>query len=166
MEDETKPESPGAFLSGMREGIRKDVRAEVEKDYRDRLWEAHQNLRRAQDLADSQRICASQEQEQMAARMAEYRRGKWYHLGAVVASACSGFAAGYLAQKTIDLRLRGVPVMSVAGLPGLGFGAVLDESMAARASLAVGGAMFTIGTITYAVAHPLPPDAGGEEKIA
>lgn len=97
----------------------------------------------------------------MGARMAEYRRGKWYHLGAVVASACSGLAAGYLAQKTLDLRLRGVPVMAVAGVPGLAFGATLDESMAARASLAVGGTMFSVGTITYALTHPLPP----EEKI-
>ncbi len=151
-------ETASAFLLKLREGIRQDLNNE----YAERLRQAREKIRQAQDLADAQRICASQEQEQMAARMAEYRRGRWYHLGAVVASAASGLAVGYLAQKTVDLRVRGVPVAAVAGLPGVILGAQLDEGMAARASLAVGGTMFTVGTITYALFHPLPP----EEKIA
>ena len=147
-------ESAGAFLIKLREGIRQELNFE----YADRLRQAREQIRQAQDLADAQRICASQEQEQMAARMAEYRRGRWYHLGAVVASAASGLAVGYLAQKTVDLRVRGVPVAAVGGVPGLVLGAQLDEGMAARASLAVGGVMFTLGTITYALFHPLPPE--------
>ena len=159
MADEHQPvESASAFLIKLREGIRQDLNSE----YAERFRQAREQIRQAQDLADAQRICASQEQEQMAARMAEYRRGRWYHLGAVVASAASGLAAGYLAQKAVDLRVRGVPVAAVAGLPGVILGAQLDEGMAARASLAVGGTMFTVGTITYALFHPLPP----EEKIA
>ncbi len=160
MQDDNKTESPGAFLARIREGIYKDVRAELDEDYKERLRRAHEDLRRAQDLADARKICADTEQGQMAARMAEYRRGRWYHLGAVVASACSGFAVGYLAQKNLDLRLRGMPVMAVGGFPGVAFGAALDESMAARASLAVGGAMFTVGTIAYAKLNPLPPEEG------
>lgn len=161
MEGEKKPDSPGAFLSDVREGIRKDVRAELEQEYSDRLLAAHEKIRKAQDLVDAKTVCASQEQEQMAARMAEYRRGRWHHLGTIVVSACSGLAAGYLAQKSLDLRLRGVPVLAIAGVPGLLGGVILDESMAARASLAVGGTMFSVGTITYTLTHPLPP----EEKV-
>ena len=157
-DEHNEVESAGAFLVKLREGIRQ----ELDHHYAERLRQAREQVRQAQDLADAQRICASQEQEQMAARMAEYRRGKWYHLGAVVASAASGFAVGYLAQKTVDLRVRGVPVAAAGGLPGLVLGARLDEGMAARASLAVGGTMFTVGTITYVLFHPLPP----EEKIA
>jgi len=158
MQDDIKAESPGALLASIREGIRKDVRAEIDEDYTERLRAAHNDVRKAQDLADVRKICAEKEQEQMIARMAEYRRGHWYHLGAIVGSACSGFIVGYLAQKNLDIRLRGVPMMAVGGLPGVAFGAALDESMAARASLAVGGAMFTVGTITYAKLNPLPEE--------
>jgi hypothetical protein len=40
----------------------------------------------------------------MTRRMAEYRRGRWYDVGAVVASAVTGFATGYQTQKHADLR--------------------------------------------------------------
>jgi hypothetical protein len=153
-EENKEAESAAAFIDKMRQGIRQ----ELDQDYAKRLQAARQQVREAQDLADAQRICASEEKAQMAARMAEYRRGKWYHLGAVIASAASGLAVGYLAQKNFDLRVRGVPVVAVGGLPGVAFGALLDEGMAARASLAVGGTMFTVGTIAYAKLHPLPPE--------
>ncbi|MFZ6186032.1 hypothetical protein [Nannocystis pusilla] len=160
MADENKrADSAGAFISQVRDGVRQ----ELEQEYAQRLRVAREEVRRAQDLADAQRICASQEQAQMAARMAEYRRGRWYHLGSVVASAVSGAVAGYHAQKALDVRARGVPVMAVAGIPGLVGGALLDEGMAARASLAVGGVMFSLGTAAYAACHPLPAEA--EEKI-
>ena len=90
--------------------------------------------------------------------MAEYRRGKWYHVGAVVTSACSGFVMGYLTQKNLDLRVRGVPAMAIAGLPGIVGGGMLDEGVATRAALAVGGTMFSVGTITYALCNPPPPE--------
>lgn len=158
MDDEIKQaSSPGGFVSE----IRREVRQELEQDYEQRLWAAREAIRKAQDIADGHKICASRTEEQMAARMAEYRRGKWYHLGAILASAVSGLGIGYLAQKNIDLRLRGVPVMSLAGLPGVAFGVFLDEGMAVRAALAVGGTMFTVGTYTYVMFHPLPP----EEKV-
>lgn len=158
MADEIKqPDSAGGFISEVRRGIRQ----ELEHEYSRRLLAAREEIRKAQDLADAQKICASREQEQMAARMAEYRRGKWYHLGAILASAASGLGLGYLAQKNLDVRLRGVPVLSIAGFPGVAFGVFLDEGMAARASLAVGGTMFAVGTYTYVMFHPLPP----EEKV-
>ena len=154
MVDDTKPDSAAAFMSGVRDSIRQ----ELEQEYGERLLAAREQIRQAQDYADAQHICASTEREQMTARMAEYRRGRWYHVGAVVTSACSGFVMGYLAQKNLDLRVRGVPAMAIAGLPGIVGGSLLDESVATRAALAVGGTMFSVGTVTYALCNPLPPE--------
>ena len=154
MAEDTKADSAAAFMSGVRDSIRQ----ELDQEYDERLFAASEQIRQARDYADGMRICASTEREQLTARMAEYRRGKWYHVGAVVTSACSGFVMGYLAQKNLDLRVRGVPAMAIAGLPGIIGGGMLDEGVATRAALAVGGTMFSVGTITYALCNPPPEE--------
>jgi hypothetical protein len=95
----------------------------------------------------------------MTRRMAEYRRGRWYDVGAVVTSAASGFTAGYHTQKNADLRIGGAPVTAVAGVPGILAGALLDESVVTRAVFAVGGTMFMVGATTYALIHPQAREA-------
>jgi len=154
MAEDTKADSAAAFMSGVRDSIRQ----ELDQEYDERMFAVREQIRQARDYADGMRICASTEREQLTARMAEYRRGKWYHVGAVVTSACSGFVMGYLAQKNLDLRVRGVPAMAIAGLPGIIGGGMLDEGVATRAALAVGGTMFSVGTVTYALCNPPPPE--------
>lgn len=159
MADE-RHDTPEAFIQGMREAIRE----ELEPDYARRLLNARQVVRRAQDQADADVIC--RDRERSAERMAEYRRGRWYHLGAIVASGCVGFVGGFLAQKNFDFRFRGAPVAGIGGVPGMALGTVLDESMAARACLAVGGAMFSVGAATYTQCNPGPTNGlVVEEKV-
>ena len=145
MADDTRPDTPGQFINEIRDGVRRDV----ERDYVTRLADARAEVRRAQDQADAEYVCAVR--EEMGARMAEYRRGHWYDLGAIITSGISGFVAGYIVQKKTDLRIKGAPVLAIAGLPGIVAGTILDESVTARASLAVGGALFMVGTATAAV---------------
>ena len=90
----------------------------------------------------------------MTARMAEYRRGRWYHIGAVAGSAAAGFTVGYDAQRFADWRLGGVPMAAVAGVPGVVAGVMLDESVVTRSVFAVGGTMYIVGATTYALTHP------------
>ena len=73
MQDDIKAESPGALLASIREGIRKDVRAEIDEDYTERLRAAHSDVRKAQDLADVRKICA--EKELIATRSQSSGRG-------------------------------------------------------------------------------------------
>ena len=142
MAEDTRPDTPGKFINDVRDGVRQDL----ERDYVKRLADARAEVRRAQDQADAEYVCAVR--EEMGARMAEYRRGHWYDLGAIVTSGISGFVAGYIIQKKADVRIKGAPVLAIAGIPGLVAGTILDESMTARASLAVGGALFMVGTAT------------------
>lgn len=131
-----------------------DIEAGVRKDFSSRLESARKQVREARDRADAEKICAQKSTEEMTRRMAEYRRGRWYDVGAVVTSAASGFAAGYHTQKNADLRIGGAPVTAVAGVPGLLAGALLDESVVTRAVFAVGGTMFMVGATTYALINP------------
>lgn len=131
-----------------------DIEASVRRDFTSRLESARAQVREARDKADAEKICAQKATEEMTRRMAEYRRGRWYDISAVVTSAVSGFAAGYHTQKHADMRLAGAPVTAVAGLPGVFAGAVLDESVVTRATFAVGGTMFMIGATTYVLVHP------------
>lgn len=147
-------DSASAFIRRTHDEIRSEMNAEFEEkeqNYTNRLAAAREDARKAADEAAGQRICSARDREEMGQRMAEYRRGSLLQLGAVVVSAASGVALGYAFQKNVDVRLKGVPVGAVLGVPGLVFGTRLDESMAARASLAVGGAMFTVGTVLYAL---------------
>ena len=139
-------QSPEKFMN--------DIEAGVRKDFSSRLESARKQVREARDRADAEKICAQRSNEEMTRRMAEYRRGRWYDVGAVVTSAASGFAAGYHTQKNADLRLGGAPVTAVAGVPGLLAGALLDESVVTRAVFAVGGTMFMVGATTYALINP------------
>lgn len=147
-------DSASAFIRRTHDEIRSEMNAEFEEkeqNYTNRLAAAREDARKAADEAAGQRICSARDREEMGQRMAEYRRGSLLQLGAVVVSAASGVALGYAFQKNVDVRLKGVPVGAVLGVPGVVFGTRLDESMAARASLAVGGAMFTVGTVLYAL---------------
>lgn len=143
--------TPGNFINDIESGVR--------QDYSARLNTARQQIREARDQAAAEKICAQKATAEMTQRMAEYRRGRWYQVSAVVTSAASGFAAGYHTQKNADLRLAGAPVTAVAGLPGVLAGALLDESMVTRATFAVGGTMFMLGATTYVLVHP--QDQGG-----
>jgi len=148
MADTPQPsgQSPGELLN--------DIEASVRKDFSSRLESARAQVREARDRADAEKICAQKANEEMTRRMAEYRRGRWYDVGAVVTSAVTGFAAGYQTQKNADLRIGGAPLTAVAGLPGVVAGALLDESVVTRAVFAVGGTMFMIGATTYALVNP------------
>jgi len=136
MADEpSKPgRSPGTEIN--------DIEASVRKDFTSRLESARAQVREARDRADAEKICAQKANEEMTRRMAEYRRGRWYDVGAVVTSAASGFTAGYHTQKNADMRIGGAPVTAVAGVSGIVAGALLDESVVTRAVFAVGGTMF------------------------
>jgi len=148
MADTPQPsgQSPGELLN--------DIEASVRKDFSSRLESARAQVREARDRADAEKICAQKANEEMTRRMAEYRRGRWYDVGAVVTSAVTGFAAGYQTQMNADLRIGGAPLTAVAGLPGVVAGALLDESVVTRAVFAVGGTMFMIGATTYALVNP------------
>ena len=139
-------QSPEKFMNDIEAGVRKDFSA--------RLETARKQVREARDRADAEKICAQKSTDEMTRRMAEYRRGRWYDVGAVVTSAATGFAAGYHTQKNADLRIGGAPVTVVAGVPGLLAGALLDESVVTRAVFAVGGTMFMVGATTYALINP------------
>jgi hypothetical protein len=154
----------GAFVNRARRDIRAEMEAEFaerEESYAERLENAKNEARKAADEADGQRICSSKDREEMGRRMGEYRRGSLMQLGAVVASAATGAMLGYAFQSNVDVRIKNVPAAAVLGLPGVVLGARLDESLAARAALAVGGTMFSIGTMVYAHCHPQP----SEEKV-
>jgi len=153
MADEAKPGgTPGTFIN--------DIEAGVHQQYAARLDAARKQVREATDKADAERICAQQANAEMVQRMAEYRRGRWYDIGAVVAGAGVGFVTGYQLQKRADLRVSGAPVMMIAGLPGLAAGALLDEHVVTRAVFAVGGTMYMVGALTYALAHPQTGQTG------
>ena len=151
------PGSPGTYIND----VHAAVREEVEREYAARLADMRKQVRRDQDQADADRICAVR--EQMSERMADYRRGRWYHLAGIGASAVAGFSLGYFTQRGADLRVKGAPVLAVCGLPGVIGGAAIDEHLALRASLMVGGAMFSAGTVAYALIHPEPPAASEGE---
>jgi hypothetical protein len=146
-------DSPGRFINRIGEGVRSDL----EESYTERLLHARQEMREEQDRADAERICSNEALK--VQRMGEYRRGRWYQLGGIAASAVSGFTSGYFAQRQADLRPLGVPFMAITGLPGVIVGAVLDEAVATRAAFVVGGTMFSVGATTYTLLNPrLPAD--------
>lgn len=158
MADETKTESPGDLINSMRGAVREDF----EQQYHERFAAGWAQARREQDEADARRICAVREEQ--GQRLAEYRRGNWYDLGLVITSGVSGFVAGWYAQKNADVRLKGVPVCALGGVPGVVLGFKFDESMATRATLAVGGAMFSLGTVVWAKCNPEPPSEPNTEE--
>ena len=139
-------DTPEAFINNIEAGVRKEFAAQVE--------DIRRQLREARDKAEAERICGQRATAEMTRRMAEYRRGRWYDIGAVVTSAVTGFAVGYQTQKFADLRLGGVPVTAVAGVPGILAGALLDEHVVTRTTFAVGGTMYMVGATTYALIHP------------
>jgi hypothetical protein len=145
-------DTPEAFINNIEAGVRREFATQVE--------DMRRQIREARDRAEAERICGQQANAEMTRRMAEYRRGRWYDVGAVVASAVTGFSIGYQTQKHADLRLGGVPVTAVAGVPGLLAGALLDESVVTRATFAVGGTMYMVGATAYALIHP--QDTGGQ----
>lgn len=158
-------EFAGAFIQDVRRSARAEVQEEYEKreatirrDYGQQLASARAELRKAQDEADAARICSGNDREAQGRAMAQYRRGSWTDLVWIAGSAISGLAAGYAFQKAVDLRFKSAPVGAVLGAPGVAFGAGLDESMTARAVLAVGGTMFAVGTFVFTQSHPEPKE--------
>jgi len=144
-------DSPGRFINRIGEG----VRADLEKSFTQRVVEMREEMRAEQDRAEAEWICSNESLRTQ--RMAEYRRGTWFELGGLAASAATGFASGFLAQRQADLRPMGVPAMAIVGLPGMVVGTMLDESVATRAYFVVGGTMFSVGATTYALLNPRPP---------
>ena len=146
MATDQQQSTPEAFINEIEAGVRKEFVAQVE--------DMRRQVREARDKAEAERICGQKATAEVTRRMAEYRRGRWYDVGAVVASAVTGFATGYQTQKHADLRLGGVPVTAVAGVPGVLAGVLLDESVVTRAVFAVGGTMYMVGATTYALINP------------
>ncbi len=136
------------------ETVIRDLENGMRYGYFHRIESARRRVREARDRADAATICAQQATEEMREKMAEYRRGRWYDIAAIVTSAATGFTVGYHTQKVADLRIGGVPVTAVAGLPAILGSATLDESVVTRATLAVGGTMFMIGATTYTIVKP------------
>jgi hypothetical protein len=155
MADEARPSgTPGTFIN--------DIEAGVRQDYTARLEAMRRQVREASDRADAEKICAQRATAEMVQRMAVYRRGRWYDVGAVVAGAGIGFVTGYNLQRWGDLRVSGVPVMMIAGVPGIVASAALDEHVVTRAVFAVGGTMYMVGALTYAMTHPQSGGAGDD----
>jgi len=144
-------ESPESFMRGVEAGVSKKFVTQME--------DLRQQLRDARATAEAERICGQKATAEMTARMVEYRRGRWYQVGAVVTSAAAGFAIGYHTQKFADWRPGGVPIAAVAGVPGIIAGARLNESVVTRSVFAVGGAMYILGTSTYVLTHA---EGGGQ----
>lgn len=149
----------------MLDELQRATRAELERQYEergkadkqsyeDRLRSAKAEARKAEDEANHARICSAKDREEGGRLIAEFRRGKWYELGFIAGSAVGGLVAGYNFQRMVDVRLGGLPAGAIAGAPGVGFGLALDESVAARAVLFVGGTMFAAGTFVYTHCHP------------
>ena len=74
MADDQPPGSPGKLLN--------DIEASVRKDFSARLESARAQVREARDRADAEKICAQKANDEKTRRMAEYRRGRWYDVGA------------------------------------------------------------------------------------
>lgn len=146
MAAEDQRDTPESFIKGIEAGVEKKFTAQME--------DLRTQIRDARDKASAERICGQKATAEMTARMAEYRRGRWYHIGAVVGSAAAGFTIGYNAQRFADWRPGGVPMAAVAGVPGVIAGALLDESVVTRAVFAVGGTMYMVGATTYVLTHP------------
>ncbi len=144
-------DSPESFMRGVEAGVSKKFLTQME--------DLRQQLRDARATAEAERICGQKATVEMTTRMVEYRRGRWYHVGAVVTSAVAGFAIGYHTQKFADWRPGGVPIAAVAGVPGIIAGARLNESVVTRSVFAVGGAMYILGTSTYVLTHA---EGGGQ----
>lgn len=142
----------------MLDEVQRATRAELEQEYKqtyeERLVSARAEARKAQDEADHARICSAKDRTEGGRLVAEYRRGRWYDLGFIAGAAVTGLVAGYNYQRAVDIRLKGVPAGVLLGVPGIGFGIALDESVAARAVLFVGGTMFAAGTFVYTHCHP------------
>jgi hypothetical protein len=151
-QDKEPGDTPGRFINRIGEG----VRADLEKSFTDQILEARREMREEQDRAEAEWICSNESLRTQ--RMAEYRRGTLFELGGLAASAATGFASGFLAQRQADLRPMGVPAMAIVGLPGLVVGTMLDEGVATRAYFVVGGTMFSVGATTYALLNPRPKD--------
>lgn len=143
-----------SLLDELQRATRAELEQEYERSYQDRLKSAQVEARKAQDQAEYARVCSAKEREEGVRRLAEFRRGKWYELSFIAGSAVAGLVAGYSFQRMVDVRLGGLPAGALAGVPGIGFGLKLDESVAARAVLFVGGTMFSAGTFVYTHCHP------------
>jgi len=142
------------MLDELQRATRAELEQEYKQTYEERLISARAEARKAQDEADHARICSAKDRQEGGRLIAEYRRGKWYDLGFIAGSAVTGLVAGYNFQRMVDVRAKGVPAGALLGVPGVGFGIALDENVAARAVLFVGGTMFAAGTFVYTHCHP------------
>jgi precorrin-3B methylase len=145
------------------EGILETVEDNFRKSYAGRLKKARDLQRQAEVRADAEALRASASMEDAERQIAEIRRGSAVNLLEICGSAAAGLALGIAAQKMMDVRVHGVPVNGVLGLAGVGLGAALEEDFPVRAVFAVGGAMFTAGTLAYAYLNPPPSDPAPSE---
>ena len=104
MADDQPPGSPGKLLN--------DIEANVRKDFSARLESARAQVREARDKADAEKICSQKANEEMTRRMAEYRRGRWYDVGAVVTSAVTNLDVHDLARTARTFGLAGYHVVT------------------------------------------------------
>ncbi len=135
-----------------------DVLAEVEerykKSYTGRLKAARDKQREAEVALDAEKVRAADTQEEAARQIAEIKRGNAINLLEVCGSGAIGAGLGVLAQREFDVRFMGVPLTGLVGLAGIGLGLYLKEDFGVRAVFAVGGTMYTVGTVVYALLRP------------
>lgn len=135
-----------------------DVLAEVEERYRKsyagRLKAARDKQRDMEVALDAERVRAATSREDAARQIAEIKRGSTVNLLEVCGSGILGAGLGVLAQREFDVRYMGVPLMGLLGAAGVGLGVYLKEDFGLRAVFAVGGAMYTAGTVIYALMRP------------
>ena len=89
------------------------------------------------------------------------RRGGAIDLIMTALAGALGVSFGYLSHKIADVRVGGVPLNAAVGSVGVGLGAVgggqvYDSSLSVRNFFFTGGAMFSVGSVAYALIHPEP----------
>ncbi|GEM_PF-5153197 len=90
----------------------------------------------------------------VAQGISRIRRGDSWDLVATTAAAGLGVALGYASHQVLDLRPAGVPMNAAVGMTGVVAGTLLDSTLTTRNALFTGGAMFSLGSIAYALTHP------------
>jgi hypothetical protein len=141
------PQTPGESLSMGERSMGTAMRAIIDHYYA------------ANDLGTAQAIRRARTDTEAATIVGNIRRGRWQEVLLLAASGAAGVATGVVAQKTIDVRVGPVPPLAAAGVLAVIGAAAADLSLVARATVAVGGAAYTAGTLAYT--RLVPSEGGG-----
>lgn len=125
---------------------------EVEGDLGTRMSAVVRNYYKGKDRRTAEAIREATLEE--ATAMVEAMRVGRLRDVALVASGVSGVGVGLLAQKALDLRIRGVSPWTALGVGTAVVGAGAHLSFKLRATLAVGGLSFAIGNYLWTQHRP------------